>query len=100
MDESFVEGKSIKLRTAGSDFSRTVDFEVYGSLPRSAGKHEVWVESEGGRVRIGYAMIALDRETLNVVMGRNDTRSASFRVINTWNYTISVSMVKQNYQLK
>jgi len=89
---TWVGNRSIKLRVAGTDYVRTEPFEVHGMLPTSPGGHQVWVISEGNKVRIGYAMIELDKQTLIVTMKPNDTASEDFTVTNIWNRPINVTL--------
>jgi hypothetical protein len=91
-NESFIGKKSIKLHVNRNDYVETTEFELYGSLPSSAGRHAIWIISEGEKVKIGSSMIAADINSINLVMGSNDTRTWRFNLINTWNDTISVSV--------
>lgn len=91
-NESFIGKRSIKMRVAGNDYVKSEKFDVYGSLPLTPGRHTLWVISEGDKVKIGTAMITTDIETINLVMGRNDTRGWTFSVINTWDKPVTVSI--------
>jgi len=92
---SSISGNLIKMRVSGSDFAVTEPFDVYGSFPTTPGKHWVWVISEGARVRIGTAMIATDRETINTLMTNNNSRNEVFNVFNIWNETVNVTINKE-----
>jgi hypothetical protein len=89
---TWIGNRSIKLRVAQTDYVRTEPFEVHGMLPTSPGGHQVWVISEGNKVRIGPAMIELDKQTLIVTMKPNDTASEDFTVTNIWNRPINVTL--------
>jgi hypothetical protein len=91
-NESSISNKAIKLRVAGNDHVATRDFEMYGNLPLSSGRHSLWVVSEGDKVRIGTSMIALDQETVNLVMGRNDSRIWQINILNTWSDSITINI--------
>jgi hypothetical protein len=95
---SYVGNQSIKLNSNGQDYVALVDFEVYGSLPSSSGKHELWVVSEGDKVRIGNAMISSSRESINTIMASNATRQESFTLTNVWNssFTVTITQVWSN----
>lgn len=88
---SVVENRTIKLRTRGTDFASVEDFDVHGSLPGTKGAHWVWVVSEGNKVRIGAAMLLLSKNSIYVVMDKNDSESVSFSVKNVWGSNISVN---------
>jgi len=94
-NESYISGNAIKMRAAGSDYVRSESFQMYGSLPQTPGRHTLWVVSEGDRVRIGTAMIATDTESVNIVMGRNDSRSYTINIYNTWNDSITVGILQE-----
>jgi len=89
-NESFIDEGAIKMRVAGSDHVAIRDIDMYGNLPLSSGRHSLWVVSEGDRVRIGTSLISLDQETVNLVMGRNDTRIWQVNVLNTWSEPVTV----------
>ena len=91
-NESYIKDDAIKMRVAESDYVAIKDFSMYGNLPLAPGRHSLWVVSEGGKVRIGTAMIALDQETVNLVMGRNDTRIWQINILNTWSDSITVNI--------
>jgi hypothetical protein len=94
-NQSFIDKKSVKMHVAGNDFVGNVDFDLYGSLPSLPGRHTVWVVSEGEKVRIGTAMVSADVDSINAVMGNNDTRSWRFTLFNTWNKDITVSIARE-----
>jgi uncharacterized protein (UPF0333 family) len=94
-NESLVENNSIKLRARGTDFIAVEDFTVRGSLPGTGGAHWVWVISEGNRVRIGTAMLLLSKNSIYVVMDKNDSKSTSFSAKNVWDSNISVTPTVQ-----
>jgi hypothetical protein len=91
-NESYIKGDAIKMRVAGNDHVVTRNFQMYGNLPLASGRHSLWVVSEGEKVRIGTAMISLDQETVNLVMGRNDTRIWRINILNTWSDSITVNI--------
>ena len=92
---SWVENNSIKLRARGTDFASVEDFDVHGSLPGTTGAHWVWVVSEGNKVRIGAAMLLLSKNSIYVILDKNDSESISFSVKNVWDSNISVSQTIQ-----
>ncbi len=92
-DYSAVGNNSIRIRVAGTDYVSAESFYVHGYLPTSAGGHWVWVISEGSRVRIGDAMLELDKNWIYVVMNADTTSSTSFRVKNIWIRNFNVSTV-------
>ncbi|MDD5171971.1 MAG: VWA domain-containing protein [Candidatus ainarchaeum sp.] len=87
---SFVGNKSIRIRVAGTDYVSIENFNVRGYLPSTPGGHWVWVVSEGNRVRIGLAMMDLNRNRIYVVMDSNTTASQSFSIKNVWIRDIDV----------
>ncbi|NYZ74536.1 VWA domain-containing protein [Candidatus Micrarchaeota archaeon] len=87
---SFVGNKSIQIRAAGTDHVSVENFNVRGYLPGTPGGHWVWVTSEGNRVRIGLAMMELDKNRIYVVMDSNSSASRSFSIKNAWVRNISV----------
>jgi hypothetical protein len=94
-NQSFIKGNAIKIRSAGQDFVELTDFEVYGTLPLSSGKSEIWVVSEGDRVRIGNSLLEVDRETINVIIGSNDSRTEALTISNPGNLTVKVRLYAQ-----
>ena len=88
---SSVGNKTIRMRAAGTDYVTLEKFNVHGYLPGIAGRHWVWVVSEGNRVRIGDAMLELDKNRVYVIMNSNTTTSTSFSVKNIWVRNITVS---------
>ena len=94
-NESYVDSQSVKMRVAGSDYVGNVGFDLYGSLPTLPGRHTLWVVSEGEKVRIGTAMVSADVDSINAVMGSNDTRSWKFTLFNTWNNDIDVAISRE-----
>jgi len=89
-NRSFVTDKSIQIRAAGTDYVALENFNVRGYLPGTPGGHWIWVVSEGNRVRIGDAMMELDKNRVYVVMSSNSTATASFLVRNLWIRDIDV----------
>jgi hypothetical protein len=81
---SYVRDRIINLRVVGSDHSAITEFDVRGTLPTSSGGHWIWAVSEGNRVRIGEAMLELDRNSIYLLMSSNSTESTSFSVTNIW----------------
>ncbi len=92
--ESFIANKSIKIRVAGSDYVDIESFEMRGTLPASVGGQWIWVVSEGNAVRIGYAMLSMDKNSLVINMEPNSSRNAQLRVTNIWHKEINVSLDK------
>jgi len=89
---SQISNRSIRLRVSGNDYVDTEAFEVHGSLPTTPGNYWVWVVSEGNKVRIGYAMVSLSRQSLLVTMKPNETRSQNFDVTNVWTHPINLTL--------
>lgn len=90
-DASYVGNKSIRIRVAGTDHVSVENFNVHGHLPSTSGGHQVWVVSEGNRVRIGLAMMELGRNRIYVVMPSNSTSSQSFSVKNIWTTDLGIT---------
>ncbi|MEW6722951.1 MAG: vWA domain-containing protein [Candidatus Micrarchaeota archaeon] len=90
-EASFVGNRSIRIRSAGTDHVTIENFNVRGYLPGSSGAHWVWVVSEGNRVRIGDAMLELDKNRIYLVMSANSTASEDFTVTNIWVRDIDVT---------
>jgi hypothetical protein len=90
--KSYVANRSIRIHSNGADYVAEEAFDLRGTLPISEGGHLVWVVSEGNRVRIGYAMIDLDKQVLLVTMMPNETKTSSFRITNVWSSPINVSL--------
>jgi hypothetical protein len=91
---SYVGNQSIRLHSNGADYVSSVDFEVYGSLPATSGKHDVWVISEGDKVRIGNALIQSNRQSINAIMASNATRDETFTLTNVWNSSFTVTITQ------
>ncbi len=89
--ESFVGNQSICIRVEGTDYAVVENFNVHGSLPGTPGGHWIWVISEGSRVRIGLAMMELDKNNIYLLMSANSTATTSFTVTNIWTSGINVS---------
>lgn len=89
-DSSVVENKSIKISVAGTDHIAIENFNVRGNLPNSPGGHQVWVVSEGNRVRIGLAMLSLSRNSISIIMAPNESASVSFYAESLWDNDIDV----------
>jgi hypothetical protein len=83
---------SIRLKADSDDYVHITEFEIYGSMPGSAGRHEIWIESEGSRVKVGNAMIFLGRESINTALNINSTKAESFTVKNVWDEPITVTI--------
>jgi len=92
LNKTYVSNRSIRYSVAGNDYVSTQDFDLRGTLPTQEGGYSVWVVSEGNKVRIGYAMVLLDKQTLLVTMQPNQTRSETFRITNVWGSPINVSL--------
>lgn len=88
---SFVANKSIKIRNAGSDQAITENFNLRGYLPGTPGSHWVWVVSEGTRVRIGDAMMDLDKNRIYLIMNANSSEMTDFTVTNIWTKSINIT---------
>ncbi|MDD5340013.1 MAG: VWA domain-containing protein [Candidatus ainarchaeum sp.] len=88
---SSIGARSIQIRAAGTDYVAVENFNLRGYLPATSGGHWVWVTSEGSRVRIGLAMMELDRNRIYLVMNRNTTATAPFSVTNAWIRSINVT---------
>jgi hypothetical protein len=91
-NESFISKNAIKMRAAGNDYIEIKDFEVFGSFPSSSGPTQIWVESVGDRVKIGNAIIEVDRESINLIMGHDDSRTETFSVTNLINSSLLVKI--------
>ncbi|MBU0532418.1 hypothetical protein KKB44_02900 [Candidatus Micrarchaeota archaeon] len=89
-ENSYIENRTIRLKVRGSDYVTVEYFEVHGSFPGTSGAHWVWVISEGNKVRIGNAMLSLSKNSIYVIMNRNETTNASFYVKSLWNSSINV----------
>jgi len=87
-----VTGKNIRLNVNENDYVQTEEFDMHGTLPTSPGRHLIWVVSEGNKVRVGYAMVELSKNTLLVTMGPNENMSKSFVISNIWGSPINVSL--------
>lgn len=94
--KTYVANNTIKLNANGNDYVGMEAFDMHGTLPTSQGGHWIWVLSEGNKVRIGYAMIALSRQTLLVTMMANETVAKSFDITNIWGKPIDVT-VSENW---
>lgn len=90
-ESSFVGNNSIRIRAAGTDHVSIENFNVRGYLPSTPGGHWVWVVSEGSRVRIGDAMMELDKNRVYLVMDSNSSGSVQVNVKNIWIRDIDVS---------
>ena len=88
---SYVANKSIKIRSAGSDQLVVENFNLRGYLPSTAGSHWVWVVSEGNRVRIGDAMMDLDKNRIYLIMDANSSETTDFTVTNIWIKSINIT---------
>jgi uncharacterized protein (UPF0333 family) len=91
-NQSYIKENAIKIRSAGNDFIELTDFEVYGTLPLFSGNAEIWVVSEGDKVRIGNTLLEVDRETINVIIGRNDSRTETVTISNPGNLTVKIEI--------
>ncbi|VVC02924.1 von Willebrand factor type A domain protein [Candidatus Bilamarchaeum dharawalense] len=92
---SSVGNRTIRIRAAGTDHVAIENFKVRGYLPATPGGHWVWVVSEGNRVRIGDAMMELDRNRIFIVMECNTTTTTSFSVKNIWSKNINISTITE-----
>jgi|GEM_PF-3217379 len=90
-DFSYVANNTIVIRAAGTDQATVETFDMHGTLPTTAGKHWVWVLSEGSRVRIGVAMVELDNNRIYEVMDCNSTGAADFTITNIWDREINIT---------
>lgn len=88
---SFVGNRSVVISAGGSSYADVEDFDVHGSLPGKSGGQWIWVISEGSRVRIGVAMMELDKNSIYIQMNANSTVTTSFTVTNIWGSAINVS---------
>jgi len=91
---SSVEDRAIKMNVRGSDYAAVTDFDVHGSLPLTSGAHWIWVISEGNKVRIGSAMLSLDKSLIYIIMDRNDSAGDSFTVTSIWDKDITVTLTE------
>jgi hypothetical protein len=91
-EKTYVANKSIRLNVAGSDYTGLETFDMHGTIPTNPGGHWIWVVSEGNKVRIGYGMISLSRQTLLVSMIPNSTKTKSFDITNIWDEEIKVEL--------
>ena len=87
-----VENTSLVLRVSGNDYVSTELFEMHGTIPMGQGGHYVWVVSEGNKVRIGYAMIELSRQSLLITLMPNESASKQFEITNIWSAPINVTI--------
>jgi hypothetical protein len=92
---SFVGNRSIRIMVAGSDYVSIEQFDVHGTLPATAGNHWIWVMSEGNGVRIGFAMIEVDKPSIALSMGPGESRSVKIKIKNIWTGPVNVSISKQ-----
>jgi len=90
-NQSFVINKTIWIRAAGTDYVSIENFNVHGRLPNTPGSHWVWVVSEGNRVRIGDAMMELNKNRIYLVMNSDTTTTESFTVENIWIKNIDIN---------
>lgn len=88
---SYVANKSIKIRNGGSDQAVVENFNLRGYLPSTPGSHWIWVVSEGNRVRIGDAMMELDKNRIYLIMDANSTQMTDFTVTNIWVRSINIT---------
>jgi hypothetical protein len=91
-EHSFVANRSIKIRVAGTDYIEVERFDVFGTLPASAGGHYVLVESVGSGVRIGYAMLEIDKSAIVVSMDPGESKTATMRIRNIWHKAINITI--------
>jgi len=89
---SEVTNQSIRMRVGGNDYLDTLAFDVHGNLPTSEGGHFVWVESEGNKVRIGNAMVELERQVLLLTLLPNESETKGLGITNIWSSDINVSL--------
>lgn len=90
--KTYVANNTIRMHVDGNDYVGMETFDMHGTLPTSSGGHWIWVMSEGNKVRIGYAMVALSRQTLLVTLTPNETESKGFDITNIWGRKINVSI--------
>lgn len=91
---SRIVNRSIQVRAAGSDYVTSTEFDIQGSLPTSPGGHQVWLVSEGSRVRIGIGLLSIDRPALSVVMDRDSSRSELITIRNVFDNTVNVTLAR------
>jgi type II secretory pathway pseudopilin PulG len=87
-----VENTSLVLRVSGNDYVESEQFEMHGTIPTTQGGHYVWVVSEGNKVRIGYAMIELSRQSLLITLMPNQSATKQFDITNIWSAPINVTI--------
>ena len=87
-----ITGKNIRLNADENDYVQTEEFDMHGTLPTNPGKYLIWVVSEGNKVRIGYGMVELSRNTLLVTMEPDDKVAKGFAISNIWANQINVSL--------
>jgi len=89
--ESYIANQSLKLRVRGTDFAAVESFDVHGAFPGVKGNHWVWVVSEGNKVRIGTALISLNKNALYIIMSGNTTTNTNISVASLTTNNLSVS---------
>ena len=90
--KSYIANNSVVMHVSGNDYVSMEAFDMHGTLPASEGSHWIWVVSEGNKVRIGYAMVELSRNTLLITMGPNESISKTFDVSNLWDNPVNISV--------
>ncbi|MDD5337297.1 MAG: hypothetical protein PHS02_02335 [Candidatus ainarchaeum sp.] len=91
---SYIANRTVYLSVGASSYAESLDFDVHGSLPFTAGGNFVWIISEGSSVRIGSTYLFVRRSSLPVSMGQSATASQDFYVKNVGNDTINITVAK------
>jgi hypothetical protein len=90
-NKTMVVNNTIRLHVSGQDYLGIENFDMHGTLPVSEGGHWVWVVSEGNKVRIGNAMVALSRQSIYVAMKPEENATKLLQVQNVWDGPINVT---------
>ncbi len=90
-DASMIQNHSILLNARETDYIAIKGFEVHGNFPGTSGAHWVWVISEGNRVRIGSAMITTSKNSIYILVDRNESSMTSFSIGSIWPSEITVT---------
>jgi uncharacterized protein (UPF0333 family) len=90
-NKTMIANNTIRLHALGEDYVGMENFDMHGTLPVSEGGQWVWVVSEGNKVRIGNAMVALSRQSIYVAMKPDENATKELQVQNVWGGPINVT---------
>ncbi|MCX8206119.1 MAG: hypothetical protein N3H30_02720, partial [Candidatus Micrarchaeota archaeon] len=87
-----IVNNSIVVKVSDTSITSRSKAPIYGNLPLTPGRQEVWVISEGSYVRIGNAFISLDKGSIFISLNEGESRSEEFTINNVYNGPLNLTV--------